>query len=120
MTNKRLLKQQYLQTTVWAGVYAIRNVITGRALVAGSKNVEAALNRHCFELRHGNHRNRLLSQDWSRYGASGFEFDVLGRIEPSDEAGFDLDRELEELVNLWRDEILIEVEKDYEFDGATA
>ena len=36
MTNRKTLKRQYLETKTRAGVYAIRNRITGRALVAGS------------------------------------------------------------------------------------
>ena len=38
MTDRRILKQQYLETHSLAGVYTIRNRISGRALVAGSAN----------------------------------------------------------------------------------
>jgi hypothetical protein len=40
MTDKRMLKQQYLETKTRGGVYAIRNLVTGRVLVASSKDVQ--------------------------------------------------------------------------------
>ena len=99
MTNKRMLKQQYLAAPR-AGVYAIRNLVTGRVLLASSNDVQGALNRHRFELRQGAHRNRLLSQDWSVHGESSFSFDVLGMVEPQADTVSDVARDLEELLAL--------------------
>ena len=62
MTHHKTLKRQSLETSARAGVYLIRNQVTGRALVDGSANVEGALNRHRFELRFGKHRNTALAQ----------------------------------------------------------
>jgi hypothetical protein len=93
MTNKRLLKQQYLETKTRGGVYAIRNLVTGRVLVASSKDVQGALNRHRFELRQGKHRNPLLRQDWSLHGESSFTFDILGTVKPDTDATSDVARE---------------------------
>jgi DNA-directed RNA polymerase subunit RPC12/RpoP len=120
MTNKRMLKQQYLETKIRAGVYAIRNLVTGRVLVAGSTNVHAVLNRHRFELRQGTHRNPLLKQDWSLHGESSFNFDVLDMVKPREDSAFDVMRELDDLVALWRLEIPYEDERDYEFYGRTS
>lgn len=114
MTNQRILKQQYLETTIRAGVYAIKNGISGRVLVAGSMNVEAVLNRHRFELRHGTHRNALLSQDWALHGESSFTFDVLDRVKPREDVRFDVARELDDLVALWCQEIPCEGERGYD------
>lgn len=105
MTDKKTLKRQYLETKTRAGVYAIRNRITGRTLVAGSANVEGALNRHRFELQHGWHRNARLAQDWVEHGESNFLFDVLDMLKPSDDPAFNAALELEMLVSLWRQEI---------------
>lgn len=97
-----------------AGVYAIRNLVTGRVLVAGSTNVEGVLNRHRFELRQGTHRNRLLSQEWSLHGESSFNFEVLDMVKPHVDEAFDALRELEDLVALWRQEIPCQGESGYE------
>ncbi len=117
MIDKRTLKQQYLAKTSRAGVYAIRNLVTGRVLVASSNDVQGALNRHRFELRQGGHRNRLLSQDWSRHGEASFAFDILGMVEPEVDSTLDVARELEELLALWRQEIPCEGENDYAWTG---
>jgi len=105
MTNKKTLKRQYLETKTRAGVYAIRNQITGRALVAGSTNVQGTLNRHRFELRYGQHRNARLAQDWVEHGETNFLFDVLDMVQPSEDPAFNAAQELEMLVGLWRQEI---------------
>lgn len=119
MTNKRILKQQYLETKVRAGVYAIKNAITGRALVAGSTNVQGALNRHRFELRQGTHRNSLLSQEWALHGESCFSFEVLDVVKPAQDVPFDVARVLDDLVALWREEIPCQGERGYEFFRGT-
>lgn len=114
MTDKQTLKRQYLETKTRAGVYAIRNQVTGRALVAGSSNVQGTLNRHRFELRFGQHRNMKLAQDWARHGENSFIFEVLDMVKPSEGPAFDVIRELEELVNLWQQEIPCLGERGYD------
>jgi hypothetical protein len=105
MTNKKALKRQYLDTKTRAGVYAIRNQITGRALVAGSTNVHGILNRHRFQLRYGQHPNVRLAQDWAEHGEANFLFEVLDMAKPSEDPAFNAAQELELLVSLWRQEI---------------
>jgi hypothetical protein len=105
MTDKQTLKRQYLETKIRAGVYAIRNQITGRALVAGSTNAQGTLNRHRFELRFGQHRNVKLAQDWAMHGETSFIFEVLDMVKPSEDPAFEVKLELEALVNLWQQEI---------------
>ena len=118
MTNKRILKQQYLETKSRAGVYAIRNLVTGRALIAGSTNVQGVLNRHRFELRQGTHRNVELSREWSLHGESSFCFEVLDMVNPDNDAIADAAGDLEELVNLWRLEIQCQGERGYGHHGS--
>ena len=120
MTNRRILKQQYLETKIRAGVYAIRNLITGRVLVAGSTNVEGALNRHRFELRQGVHRNPHLSQEWSLHGESSFNFEVLDMVKPREDSAFNVARELEDLVALWRQEIPCQGQRGDEISRRTS
>ena len=113
MTDRKTLKRQYLETKTRAGVYAIRNQITGRALIAGSTNVQGTLNRHRFELQHGLHRNARLAQDWVEHGETNFLFDVLDMVKASEDPAFNAARELEMLVSLWRHEIPCLGELDY-------
>lgn len=119
MTDKKTLKRQHLEMKTRAGVYAIRNRITGRALVAGSANVQGTLNRHRFELQHGQHRNARLSQDWAEHGETNFLFDVLDMVKPGEAPAFNAARELEMLVSLWREEIPCVGERGYDEPGST-
>ena len=114
MTNKKTLKRQYLETKSRAGVYAIRNHISGRALVAGSTNAQGTLNRHHFELRHGQHRNANLAQDWVEHGEISFLFEVLDRVKASEDPAFNAAQELEMLISLWRQEIPCHGELGYD------
>jgi hypothetical protein len=114
MTNKKMLKRLYLETKSRAGVFAIRNQITGRALVAGSTNVQGTLNRHRFELQHGLHRNTSLAQDWVEHGETNFLFEVIDMVKPSEDPAFNAAQELEMLVCLWRQEIPCHGELGYE------
>lgn len=119
MSDKRALKQQYLEVKSRAGVYAINNLVTGRLLVASSKDVQGALNRHRFELRQGTHRNRLLRADWAAHGPSSFTFEVLDMVKPDADTAADITRELDELLTLWRQETACEGECDYQLAGRT-
>lgn len=114
MTNNKTLKRQYLETKTRAGVYLIRNQITGRALVAGSTNVQGTLNRHRFELRYRQHRNARLAQDWVEHGEGNFLFDVLDMVKASEDPAFNAAQELETLVSLWRQEIPCRGELGYD------
>ena len=114
MTNKQTLKRQYLETKTRAGVYAIRNKITGRALVAGSTNVQGTLNRHRFELRYGQNRNARLAQDWVEHGEANFLFEVLDMVKTSEDPAFNATQELEMLVSLWRQELVCFGELGYD------
>jgi len=120
MTNKQTLKRQYLETATRAGVYAIRNQITGRALVAGSSDVQGTLNRHRFELRYGQHRNATLAQDWAAHGETSFLFEVLDMVKPGDDPAFDAAQELDMLVSLWRQEVPCDGERGYGLAGSEA
>ena len=105
MIDKKELKRQYLETTSRAGVYAIRNQITGKALVAGSNNAQGTLNRHRFELRCGKHRNARLAQDWADHGEASFLFELIDMVKPSTDPTFNAAEELKTLIGLWQQEI---------------
>ena len=109
MTNDRMaqraLKRQYREAGPRPGVVAIRHLPSGRLLVDGAADPQAALNRHVFELRMKQHRNRALQEDWNDGGEAAFAFDVLDRIADSTDPTFDPQRELQALVALWREEL---------------
>jgi hypothetical protein len=100
--RRKALKLAYKLTPPPMGLFAIRNRVTGRLLVATSLNLTAAINRHRVELQRGVHRHRDLMADWRQYGEAQFTFEVLERIEPRDDPGFDPVAALEARFAAWR------------------
>jgi len=119
MNDKRTLKRQYREAGPRPGVYAIRHLASGRLLVDGSANPQAALNRHVFELRMKQHRQRALQADWDAGGEAVFVFEVLDVVAPRDEPGFDPARELQALVALWREELRAPADGGYAASAAS-
>ncbi|RYF46128.1 MAG: GIY-YIG nuclease family protein [Comamonadaceae bacterium] len=105
--TKRALARQYKERPCQAGVFAVRNNITGHVYLGAHLDVEAGLNRVRFELPQRSHRNAALQKDWNALGPSAFTFTIVDRVKvPADDAGFDVVGELAALLALWREELL--------------
>lgn len=111
--TRRSLTRKYKDTVRPAGVFVITNTLNGRAYLAGSLDVEGALNRARFELGLRSHRNKALLRDWIEHGATHFRFEVIDRIKESDDPAFDRAAELEKLLALWREELQCAGESGY-------
>jgi len=76
-----------------AGVYAIRNTISGRQYIGSSTNLRDRIRSHIRELSLGCHANHALQSDYSQMGADHFEATVLVRgTTPSNLASAEVDR----------------------------
>lgn len=102
-TSRRAeLKQAYKEKPPAMGVYAVRNKANGKVLVGTSLNLPGALNRVRFELTKIGHRTYpALQEDWNRFGADSFTFEVLDVLPPPEEPGVDPREELKVLEALW-------------------
>lgn len=118
--SRRAISRQYKETARPAGVFVIRNGLTGRIYVAGSLDVEGAMNRARFELNLHSHRNKALGRDWIAHGADRFTFEVIDRVKESEDPTFDRAAELEKLLALWREELQCDGEKGYNTPSAPA
>jgi hypothetical protein len=92
------LKSSYKLNPPAMGVFAIRNLATGRTLLGRSTNLPGIINRHRFELKLGKHHNADLQADWKRDGEAGFSFEVVDTVAPSADPAFDAVAELETLL----------------------
>lgn len=90
----------YKQARRTAGVYCIRNTVTGRVLLGSSVNLHGPFNRHRTELRLGSHRCPELQADWNRLGEDAFAFEVLDAV-PAELAGLERDEALRQLEKKW-------------------
>ena len=104
-TAQRLLSRQYKERKPPMGVYVIRNLVEQHVFVGASLDLDGAMNRHRFELKLGGHRNPALSREWKQHGAHNFAFEVIDRLKPRDEPGYDCKSELSALLALWTEEL---------------
>ncbi|MEV8518465.1 GIY-YIG nuclease family protein [Dyella marensis] len=103
--RRKALIQAYKLAFPPMGIYAIRNLRSGRVLIEQSANTTGALNRQRTQLRLGLHRIRDLQRDWRELGEDAFAFEVLQAQEPRAEPTFDYTAEREALLQSWRERI---------------
>ena len=104
-TDRKTLIREYKETQQPAGIYRIRNTGSGKSLIGSSVNLPGMLNRQRFQLEHGSHPDRELQNDWNTLGPEAFEFEVLDRLEPRDEPGYDATGDLRTLKEMWLEKL---------------
>lgn len=62
---------------IQAGIYAIRNRVTGREYVGQSRDIETRLKSHLYNLRNGTHHSKAMLADFVKHGEHSFDFFVL-------------------------------------------
>jgi hypothetical protein len=91
------LKRQYKERAPPAGVWAVRNLRSGKVLLGASVNVPGMLNRLRFELESGLRRHPALQEDWDRLGPEAFAFETLDLLPAPKEGPVDAQVQREEL-----------------------
>lgn len=86
--NKKELKREYLE-----------NTCTHQYMLGSAKNVEGAMNRHIFELRHKLHRNQSLQQDWNELSKEQFSIKILEYVKKDEQ---NISRALKILLEKWQ------------------
>ncbi|HEY1014916.1 MAG TPA: GIY-YIG nuclease family protein [Herpetosiphonaceae bacterium] len=117
MKSRDELKRDYQQRLKPAGVFQIKNTVSGKVLLGSSLNLEGPLNAHQFMLKIGSHRNQALQRDWNEHGAAAFVFEILDVVKESDEPGFDRAAALAVLEELWIEELQPFGERGYNTDA---
>jgi len=59
------------------GVYVIQNNGNGKCYVASNRDLKARINRHMMCLKNNVEQVRELQEDWNRYGADAFSFEIV-------------------------------------------
>lgn len=112
MKTKKELKSEYKEMKFQMGVFQIKNTANGKILIDSSTNIPAKWNRHHAQLKFGSHRNKVLQQEWNKFGTMAFEYTVLSEIEYKD-ADVDYNKEVEILEELYLEELQPFGEKGY-------
>lgn len=104
--DRKALARAYKESRRPMGVYCVRNLQSGDALIGRSTDLPAILNRERSSLRFGGHPNRWLQQDWNALGPEAFTFEVLDTLAwPEDTPDFDPTSDLVLLESMWRERL---------------
>jgi hypothetical protein len=104
----------YKETTPPAGVFRVRNIVTGKSLIGPTLNLPGMLNRQRFQLENGSHPDAELQGDWNELGPAAFEFEVLDRLEPKEGPARDPADDLSVLTEMWIERLTASGESLYQ------
>lgn len=105
--RRKELIRHYKDNPPRAGVFQIRNLVSGKVFVTSAPSVDGKLNTQRFMLLAGGHVNKALQTDWSRQKPEDFAFEVLEYLKPSspDASPLTIRAELAELEKRWLEKI---------------
>ncbi len=116
MKSRQEIKRAYKEREKPAGIFQVKNLGNGKALLGSSLNLEGPLNSHKFMLTIGRHRNEELQKDWNKFGPENFVFEILEVVKPSNDPSFDLNDELTLLEQIWTEKFQPFGERSYNKD----
>ena len=106
--RRRELRDTYDQRPRAAGVYALRNSVTGRTFIASSADLTSVRNRFDFAQATNSvgALDTRVAADARTFGVASFEFEILDQltVEPNVSAD-QLADDLTELEALWRSKL---------------
>jgi GIY-YIG catalytic domain len=109
MMDRKELKKQYKGTVQPMGIYQIRNIVNGKILIGSSKNLKGKENSFKFMFQFqqnpGHHINKKFFDEYSKYGAENFVFEILDQLEPKDDPAYDYTGDLKVLEELWLEKL---------------
>lgn len=103
--DRKARVREYKETPRPAGIFQVRNTVTGKSLIGPSTNLPGTLNGQRFRLESGSHPDRELQADWNELGPEAFEFAVLDELDPKVEGSTDLAAELRLLHEMWLEKL---------------
>jgi RimJ/RimL family protein N-acetyltransferase len=103
--DRKALVREYLETPRPAGIYRVRNKVSGKSLVGSSPDLPGMLNRQRFQLEGNLHPDKELQADWNDLGSGAFTFETLDLLKPSDDPGYDSTEDLRALKEMWLEKL---------------
>jgi hypothetical protein len=82
--RKKILRSEYKERKTTGGVFKITNTINGRYVLQGEINVQRFRSRYDFALKTGSCVLNKLQEEWIKYGAEAFTFEILEEIDKND------------------------------------
>lgn len=79
--TKKELMREYRERKETGGVYAIRNVSTGKTLILSTGSIEKAPNLFEFSRMTGSCVHPALADDWAAQGPDAFRLEILETLD---------------------------------------
>lgn len=113
VSRREELKQQAKEIKTQAGVYQIRNTVTGKIFIEANRNLKS-VNGQLFTLEMGSHAIKSLQQDWKEYGKDAFVVEVLEELKKDNKSEFYDEKDaLKKLKDKWLDKLQPYGDKGY-------
>jgi hypothetical protein len=111
--DKKELKKKYLENKPEMGVFKVINRSNGKIFIDSGLNVNGKVNACKFQLKHGSHMNKLLQEDFKKFGEDNFTFEIVDILEPKEDESLDYKKELTLLEEMWIENLQSYGEKGY-------
>ena len=103
---RKELKQQYEQRKIVGGVYLIKNTRGEKMLLEATTDIRGSRNRFDFSLKTGSCADMRLQEDWKKWGADSFVFQVLEEHEKGDSQTMaEFQSDISILKDLWGEKL---------------
>jgi len=113
MDRRSLLKLQYKMRKKPMGVFQIVNQVNGKRFIDSALDLDVIYNRHSFQLRLGVHRSSALQEEWNRYGAEHFTFEVLEKLDDETAQTTNVSEQLQAMKEKWLNQLQPYGERGY-------
>ncbi|MDK2809277.1 MAG: hypothetical protein PWP24_2015 [Clostridiales bacterium] len=102
--SKKALKEQYKNRICVGGIYCIKCTESTKKWIRSAINLSGAKNRFDFSVSTNSCPEICMREDWNRYGASSFVFEIMEEITKKETQS---DREFTEdvsiLFEMWKE-----------------
>lgn len=100
--NKKEMTSAYRDRRVIGGVCAIKNTVNGKVLISAVTDLQGYRNRYEFIRSTNGCMDVRLQNDWKRYGAGAFTFEVLEELEKKDsQTAGEFSNDIKTLKDIW-------------------
>jgi hypothetical protein len=104
--SKKEKMAEYKERKVTGGIYAIKNSVTGKLLLLSTCDLQGSQNRFLFSQKTGSCINIKLQDDYSKYGADAFVFEVLEDLEKKEtQTAKEFTEDMKILLELWTEKL---------------
>lgn len=107
--EKKKIITSYKERVIIGGIYAVKNIKTGKMLLEGTQDLAGSRNRFEFSKRTGSAVSFTIQKDWKAYGADCFIFEVLEELKKGDtQTPQEFAEDIKTLKELWKEKFTCE------------